>query len=39
MVLFMQSQALFQMLPRHALTDSQLADLTDAVERSGLGRI
>lgn len=39
MVLFMQSQALFQMLPRHALTDVQLADLTDAVERSGLKKI
>ncbi|WP_332712431.1 YcxB family protein [Pelagibacterium mangrovi] len=39
MVLFMQSQVLFQMLPRQALTDAQLADLIEAVERSGLRRI
>ncbi|WMT89454.1 YcxB family protein [Pelagibacterium sp. H642] len=39
MVMFMQSQNLFQMLPRHALTDEQMNDLTAIIERSGLKRI
>lgn len=39
MVLFMQSQLLFQMVPRHGLTREQTDDLIAHVERSGLRRI
>src|SRR5690606_26244767 len=39
MVLFMQSQLLFQMVPRHGLTREQADDLIAHVERSGLRRI
>jgi hypothetical protein len=39
MVLLMQSPAVFQMLPRHALSNEQAADLIGHLENSGLCRV
>ncbi|MBK4215986.1 YcxB family protein [Paracoccus caeni] len=39
MVILMQSQVLFQMIPRHALSDEQAASLLDTIERSGLRKL
>lgn len=38
-VLLMQSQALFQMLPRRALSESQMSDLLATIQSSGLKKI